>query len=567
MDSSMLTIAAVAAAVIILFAAMVLRGQRDAKRRTEQRVHDSWGTKLPRLYLAEQIRDIRLYSDSRPAKPGRECEVDPITAADVELDRVFASVCRAVSAPGEEVLYAWLHHPLTDSGEIGGRIRQEDLFAESEELRRAAALALEDCGRLKQGSFYGALTSLDGVEEIGAGKYLVLGAATLAALAALFVWPVLALVLLVPVLFLDFRVHLGMKKKLRQELSGFDAVLKMEKAARKLVRTGLPGFEAECGKLAGYAGQMAHFKKKAFWVMSAGSYGTGFGDAVLEYVRMLFHPDLASYDAMLKAYRGNREAVYGLYEVLGTLDAAMSAASYRASLPLSARPVWASGNRASIHVQDLRHPLIGDAVPNTVEAEGGVLVTGTNASGKSTFLKSIALAAIMAQGIGIVCASSYCAPCFAIYTSMALTDNLIGGESYFVVEIRSLMRIWRAVEDGAVPVLALLDEVLRGTNTVERIAASSQILKELAGPGTVVFAATHDGELTRLLEGYYRNVHFEEQVRDGGVTFDYLLREGPARARNALRLLRESGCPAAVVEAAEEQAERFEGSGEWRLTL
>ena len=103
-----------------------------------------------------------------------------------------------------------------------------------------------------------------------------------------------------------------------------------------------------------------------------------------------------------------------------------------------------------------------------------MLLTGSNASGKSTFLKSVALNAILAQTIYTVMADSYRAPYFRIYSSMALKDNLMGNESYFIVEIKSLKRIYESA-DEKVPMLCLIDEVLRGTNTVERIAASSQI--------------------------------------------------------------------------------------------
>ena len=106
---------------------------------------------------------------------------------------------------------------------------------------------------------------------------------------------------------------------------------------------------------------------------------------------------------------------------------------------------------------------------------------------------------------------------------MALRDDITGGESYFIVEIRSLKRILD--ESGRKePLLCIIDEVLRGTNTIERIAASSRILKALDHDWVLPVAATHDIELSYILEKRYRNFHFEEEVLDDGVVFDYLLR-------------------------------------------
>ena len=110
---------------------------------------------------------------------------------------------------------------------------------------------------------------------------------------------------------------------------------------------------------------------------------------------------------------------------------------------------------------------------------------------------------------------------------MALRDNLAGGESYYIVEIKALKRILDMTEqrtkENTPPVLCFVDEVLRGTNTVERIAASSQILRSLSERGVLCFAATHDIELTELLKDYYTNYHFAEEICDGDVVFNYQL--------------------------------------------
>lgn len=115
------------------------------------------------------------------------------------------------------------------------------------------------------------------------------------------------------------------------------------------------------------------------------------------------------------------------------------------------------------------------------------------------------------------------------------------------------------VSDSA-PVLCCVDEVLRGTNTVERISASSQILKWMAGKNVICLAATHDIELTWILEGIFRNCHFEEQVTDDAVAFDYKLREGRAMTRNAIRLLHLMGFEDEIIQSAEAMAEELAGS-------
>ena len=140
---------------------------------------------------------------------------------------------------------------------------------------------------------------------------------------------------------------------------------------------------------------------------------------------------------------------------------------------------------------------------------------------------------------------------------MALNDNLQGNESYYMVEIRSLKRILDACKDTTMPVLCMVDEVLRGTNTIERIAASSQILKTLAKKHILMFAATHDIELTTILNDYYDNYHFQEEVGENDVTFNYTIYEGPATTRNAIRLLKIMGYDDDIVANANDLANRL----------
>ena len=108
-----------------------------------------------------------------------------------------------------------------------------------------------------------------------------------------------------------------------------------------------------------------------------------------------------------------------------------------------------------------------------------------------------------------------------------------------------------------------MDEVLRGTNTVERIAASTQILKSLCNANTKCFAATHDIELTHLLEKYYDNYHFEEEVIDNDIVFNYKVLNGRATSRNAIKLLKIIGYENKIIDEANNMAVHFVEKGVW----
>lgn len=215
--------------------------------------------------------------------------------------------------------------------------------------------------------------------------------------------------------------------------------------------------------------------------------------------------------------------------------------------------------------KQLYHPLLSDPVKNDVDIKRSVLITGSNASGKSTFLKTVAVNAILAQSIHTVCADSYKADCFRVFSSITLKDNIFEGDSYYMTEIKSIKRILDASKEEGAPVLAFVDEVLRGTNTPERIAASGIILQKLAHNTGFCFAATHDLELTEILKHYYDNVHFEETIKEGDIVFPYRLQEGPATTRNAIALLKIMGYDNTITQKAQNQAEHFEITRKWEV--
>mgnify|MGYP000407442303 CR=1 FL=1 len=267
----------------------------------------------------------------------------------------------------------------------------------------------------------------------------------------------------------------------------------------------------------------------------------------------------------------NDEIVYDddllleLYDIIGYLDAIIAIASFRDSVETYCIPQFEMEKEHSkqLKMQMLYHPLIKNPVKNSIDTDKSILFTGSNASGKSTFLKAVAINVLFAQTIHTVLADEYCSSFYRIYSSMALRDDILSQESYFIVELKSLKRIFTKIREDDVAVLCFIDEILRGTNTVERVAASSQLLEEIAKKNALCFAATHDIELTYLLEDIYQNCHFEEVLQDGDVSFDYLLKEGRANSRNAIRLLEVIGFDKEVVKRSQQRVDRFLQKGIW----
>jgi DNA mismatch repair ATPase MutS len=237
-------------------------------------------------------------------------------------------------------------------------------------------------------------------------------------------------------------------------------------------------------------------------------------------------------------------------EVIGDTEALASLAAFAFEHPGFG---WPEPSAVPLlEASGLAHPLIpaDRRVGNDVhlpEAGRALVVTGSNMSGKSTLLRTIGINAVLAFAGAPVCARSMRIGPMRIATSMRVQDSLSQGVSHFYAEILRLKRIvdWAAQRD-ADAVLFLLDEILHGTNSRERVRGASAVVRDLLAHGAMGVVSTHDLGITALerhLPGRVHNAHFEEQVDGTDMTFDYLLRPGIVQSSNALRLMRAVGIP------------------------
>lgn len=250
-----------------------------------------------------------------------------------------------------------------------------------------------------------------------------------------------------------------------------------------------------------------------------------------------------------RAHHG--ESLARWLDIIGDVEALSALATLAHDNPDWCFPTEAAaGAEAELRADALGHPLIpkGTRVCNDVKVGPPgtlLLVTGSNMAGKSTLLRAIGLNVVLAQAGGPVCASEFVCPRVRLYTSIRVQDSLERGVSYFMAELQRLKLVVDAASerDAAAPVLYLLDEMLHGTNSVERSIAARHVLGRLVDAGAIGAVTTHDLALADgpPLAARARQVHFTEQfTREDGqprMWFDYVLREGPASSRNALKLL------------------------------
>lgn len=461
------------------------------------------------------------------------------------MDDVFDRLNTCQSSVGEEYLYALLHRGLGESEELFRR--GLELLGGDRELRISICEKLKTLGSMNYNSvaetcFDKKLTANEENEAIY--KWLPFLPIAAAAAGLMFggVGAVLGFIagsITNMVVYYKNSFKYAAEKGMMKYLCG---MLYCGKALGEVSDDPLFGELTEMFKpFEGIAKKLAGISR------AGGVQDSDMGEMILGYVKIVTFKEINSFFEVKRIAAKNGEDIRKIYERIGLLDAVCAVLNYRGSCGVYCEPSFT--DRKEICFKSMVHPLIENAVSNDFEMVGNILITGSNASGKSSFVKAAAVNAVLVQSILTCTAESFSLHRCRVVTSMAVRDDICAGDSYFVAEIKSMRRIVEAAQNEYC--FCVIDEILKGTNTAERIAASVSVLTVLAGTGSLCAAATHDIELTDIMADKYRNVHFTERIEDNNVLFDYKVREGAARTRNAIKLMKINGFPDEIIDMAE----------------
>jgi hypothetical protein len=262
------------------------------------------------------------------------------------------------------------------------------------------------------------------------------------------------------------------------------------------------------------------------------------------FLNSLFLYDIHCLWALEDWKRRNSGRFNNWIHCVGTIESLNSLATFAFNNPQFHYPsVNADG--LSISATQLAHPLIPahERVANDCTFgvnEQLILVTGSNMSGKTTFLRTLGVNLLLAQCGAPVCAATFAFSPMAIRSSIRVSDSLQEHTSYFMAELKRLQQIVHYLQQNQSPVLILIDEILRGTNSEDKTHGSEQFIKKLLQYRCLTLFATHDLALSRLeeeLPGHVNNYCFESIIREGELLFDYKLQQGVAKNKNASFLM------------------------------
>lgn len=281
---------------------------------------------------------------------------------------------------------------------------------------------------------------------------------------------------------------------------------------------------------------------------------------LFEYIKIIFLLEPFIVFDVLDKLNNKKEDIRNLFNYIGEIDTYVSILHTRKAAPYYCIPKF-SNNCKTLEFRDVYHPLVSDCVPNTLKVEGkSILLTGSNMAGKTTFIRSVAINALLAQTINTCFAKEFILCPLRLFTAIRIADDLLSDKSYYFEEVSTIKRlVGKSTEKEAS--LFLLDEIFKGTNTIERISAGKAVLTFLSkSDENIVFVSTHDVELTELLKDSYNLYHFSEVIENNQINFDYKLKKGYLTTRNAIRILELNNYPNEIIEDARQTSHQIENN-------
>ena len=470
------------------------------------------------------------------------------TSNDLDLDEVFMFLDRTNSKIGQQYLYNKLRTIPNNSSKTLRDEKIIDQLSKDSELRIALQIQLSKLNNTE--AYY--ITTLFQDEHPKPPKwFFVVRLLSLIAFATLLMTIVSfkTFPLLVVVFAINTWIHIWNKKNLYEYLSSLPQLLKLNDVAKTLIRTDIgkeinPNIYQSTGIIDKIKHHLSLFAletklqgdlQQAIWFI-----------AELLKTLLLIEPLFLFH--ILKELDTKRTEIEDVFTFVGEIDTLISIASLRKGLNHYCLPTISK--ERTLTTKNVFHPLIPNCIENSIRiGKKSILLTGSNMSGKTSFIRTIGINTITGQTINTCFADEFSLSKMNIFSAIRISDDLMNDKSYYFEEVLTIKAMIDSSTNGKTN-LFLLDEIFKGTNTIERISAGKAVLSAISKENNIVFVSTHDIELADLLKDEYELYHFSEIVDHKSVDFDYKLKEGKLKDRNAIRILQINDYPEELIQEA-----------------
>jgi MutS-like protein len=517
------------------------RSRLAGKHRPIDRIRASWGREGSKdLWLSTKLFDL--------TRSTAAASVDDGTWKDLEFERLFSSVDSTLTRLGSQCLYRKLRTYRDEPSELEKDYAAYQVLRRDTALRERLQLSLwplrSDSEALTCESLFGEPPA----NPRSAGLVLLMSVASLMVFAAAILHPALAW-LMGAIVLCNLFIVAFLRHDIHETFAATGRLGRMISAAARLAKVGANAPVSQPARLSAIFSETRDLRGSFRWFLADRS-----NDLVASFffwLTLLFLVDHVAAGLVARNLRRHRDTLAQMFLQLGSLDADIAIASWLQRIPAHCLPAITTGKM--IEFVNGFHPLLAAPVANSIALRGqSALVVGTNMAGKTTFIKMVGTNIILGRTLGVCFAGTALIPGSNVMALIRAEHSVESGKSHFFAELeRILSFVQRAERDGRG--VFVIDELFRGTNTPERVAAGKAVLESL-GAHAQVLVTTHDIELQQLLGPIFLMFHFVEDPELPEV-FDYRLHPGISTTKNAIKLLEKVGFPPAIVREARRLAD------------
>lgn len=544
-----------AAAVILAVLSHKKHKREKFKHLIEEEILN-WGKKKKRKYK------FNVYSSLEELLPKEKdtFRIDNQTWNDLNMYEIFKKLDTTYTIPGQQFLYKILRNISINKEELNNRNNSINTILSNNKLKSDIINCLFSTGIQGGENTASFLFETISFNEKFVKFMKIIRFAAPASLLVCFLNIQLGILLLVFSIFFNIRNYYKTKEFVGTYVDSMKYMSRIMSCSNILLNSDIDSLDIDKERLSTAFKNTLPIRRKFDQLIFANNDVGIVTDLnfMYDYLNILFLIEPIIFFDSVQYINKYREDMKFIYEAIGKIDALLSIAAFRNNNPEYCEPIFSDSK--SLNIKDAYYILLDKPVKNsiTLDSDRGVLITGSNMSGKSTFLRTISSSIVLAQTIATVPSSYYKADILKPFTSIDISDNVEEGDSYYLAEVKAIKRILDC-EDNEIRIISFIDEIFSGTNRIERTAAAIEILDYLKKKNITAFVATHDLEITKEISGYDK-YYFKEKVLEDDIIFDYTIHEGISNTSNAIEILKLVGYPNEIYEGAKEKADAMRES-------
>ncbi|MEO8820323.1 MAG: hypothetical protein ABI267_00380 [Ginsengibacter sp.] len=536
------------ALAFLIFIIFSLSRKNEEKILAEVRLN--WGRRI------RKTRDLLLieeYSNHNKTKHFHKLTLQ--TLKDIDIENLFSLLDRTLTIIGQQFLYNKIILPGNNLEQLKKSDENSNYFKNENAKRESVQIILYKLE--KNGT--SRVDYLLNIQHSGIDKnlnlYRMLTALAISALIGSIFFPVIFIYLIL-IFGVNIMIQYVFKYRNERQYQSVREIYGMIKAAQKLQKTGTIIKDESIPE---HLKLLRPFVKN-YGLLNFGIPGDDLSKALFYFLELLKACFLLELHLLNNSYSqiiNQRESLKKLFEYIGEFDSAISMASLKSDTRFTTCIPELIPENKILKFTNATHPMIERCVPNSFSLENkSAFITGSNMSGKSTFLRTILINSILAQTLYICFAEAYTASFLMPFSSITIEDNLSEGSSYFFTEVEIVKEMTEQVPLSPNH-LFVIDETFKGTNTLERISLAKAVLEFLNQNNNIVIASSHDLELIDLISKDFELYYFTETIKENYLDFDHTIKPGYLKTTNAIKIIEIENYPQTIIDEAYKMTKEY----------